>query len=241
MSIGLSQEDIEVMLRISRRYGVDDDSALLPWDLFYDLQELIACDSLTVALHGSPGQAVDTWQTTPAVEDDEPADEVFWAHFWDSLDCSYPDRSGDLVSVTLTSDFYSERAYRNTGMYVEYGSRVGVEHEIRVCLPAGPGRSLRLLWARGPGPNFTERDRAVLTLLRPHLQVRVCERRTAPPGNRSLDRPATRDSAVCRCGIDEPTDRQTAGALRGHCSEASREHLRSTERHQQDRGGARHS
>ena len=44
-----------------------------------------------------------------------------------------------------------------------------------VCLPAGPGwtagpgRSVRLLFWRGPGPDFSERDRDLLTLLRPHL------------------------------------------------------------------------
>ena len=34
---------------------------------------------------------------------------------------------------------------------------------------AGPGRHVRLYFNRGPGPNFSERDRALLTLLRPHL------------------------------------------------------------------------
>jgi len=35
--------------------------------------------------------------------------------------------------------------------------------------PAGPGRTVRLLFFRGPGPDFSERDRALLILLRPHL------------------------------------------------------------------------
>jgi ATP/maltotriose-dependent transcriptional regulator MalT len=34
---------------------------------------------------------------------------------------------------------------------------------------AGPGRTLRLIFFRGRGPDFSERDRALLTLLRPHL------------------------------------------------------------------------
>jgi DNA-binding NarL/FixJ family response regulator len=44
-----------------------------------------------------------------------------------------------------------------------------------VCLPgappqtAGPKRHVRLCLSRGPGLDFSERDRAVLTLLRPHL------------------------------------------------------------------------
>jgi DNA-binding NarL/FixJ family response regulator len=40
-----------------------------------------------------------------------------------------------------------------------------------VVLPAGPGRTLRLLFARGAGPDFTERDRTLLALLRPHLHA----------------------------------------------------------------------
>jgi hypothetical protein len=44
-----------------------------------------------------------------------------------------------------------------------------------LTLPAGPGpviepgRTMRLFFFRGPGPDFSERDRALLTLLRPHL------------------------------------------------------------------------
>jgi DNA-binding CsgD family transcriptional regulator len=34
---------------------------------------------------------------------------------------------------------------------------------------AGPRRTLRLIFVRGPGPDFSERDRDLLTVLRPHL------------------------------------------------------------------------
>ena len=63
-----------------------------------------------------------------------------------------------------------------------------MEHELQLCLPApggraaGPGRTVRLYFFRGPGPDFSERDRALLTLLRPHLH-QACldaERRRHP-------------------------------------------------------------
>ena len=46
----------------------------------------------------------------------------------------------------------------------------------------GPGRTVRLYFFRGPGPDFTERDRALLTLLRPHLHQAYldAERRRHP-------------------------------------------------------------
>jgi DNA-binding NarL/FixJ family response regulator len=52
---------------------------------------------------------------------------------------------------------------------------MGLEYSITVCLPralphvAWPGRYVALCLSRGPGPDFSERDRALLTLLRPHL------------------------------------------------------------------------
>src|ERR1700760_3403660 len=57
-----------------------------------------------------------------------------------------------------------------------------------VCLPralpptAGPGRYVRLTFIRGPGPGFSERDRAVLTLLALHLdQAYLAVERRRPP------------------------------------------------------------
>jgi hypothetical protein len=82
---------------------------------------------------------------------------------------------GDLRSVVKPSDFYSVRQWHSTSMYSDYHRPHGLEHELQLCLPdsaglsAGPGRNVRLYLYRSPGPDFSERDRAVLTLLRPHL------------------------------------------------------------------------
>jgi DNA-binding NarL/FixJ family response regulator len=50
---------------------------------------------------------------------------------------------------------------------------------------AGSGRHVRLELIRGPGPDFSERDRAVLTLLGPHLDQAYLEaercRHPVPP------------------------------------------------------------
>jgi len=60
-------------------------------------------------------------------------------------------------------------------MYTDVYRPQGVEHELQLFLPdpagltAGHGRTLRLFFFRGSGPDFSERDCAVLTLLRPHV------------------------------------------------------------------------
>lgn len=61
-------------------------------------------------------------------------------------------------------------------MYCDYKRPLGLEHELALCLPAtfgqplGLGRTVRMCFLRGPGQDFSERDRALLILLRPHLQ-----------------------------------------------------------------------
>jgi DNA-binding NarL/FixJ family response regulator len=93
-----------------------------------------------------------------------------------------------------------------------------------VCLPralprtAGPGRYVRLTFIRGPGPDFSERDRAVLTLLRPHLDQAYldAERRRHPvpqltPRQRELLRLVaaghTNAQIARRLGVSEGTVR----------------------------------
>ncbi len=185
--LGLSDSDVRAMLRIASRPGAEPDDGVLPWQLLRDLRDLIPCDVVSVS-----GQD-DAQETAFADQElgDDPSpqqpeagsDAAYWQHYWDCLDCSYPSSSGDIESVTMTSDFYSDRQYHGTGMYVEVLGPWNVEHEIKVCLPAGPRRTLRLLFFRGPGPDFTERDRAILTLLRPHLlatYVDIERRRRGP-------------------------------------------------------------
>jgi hypothetical protein len=108
---------------------------------------------------------------------------VFWRHYWDCAPCSYPDRSGDLLTVTTIADFYTRRQFHNTGMYADYLGPAGVEAEAMVCLSAPARRVRRLLFFRGPGPGFDGRDRLLLSLLRPHLNECYQElaRRQAAP------------------------------------------------------------
>ncbi|NUW31829.1 response regulator transcription factor [Nonomuraea sp. SMC257] len=137
----------------------------------------IRCDELTVAGFDTHRQAWWLTQVGPGCDEttDEGADLTHWEHYWDCRPCSYPDRSGDLRSVVTVADFYSARQWHSTGMYGDYFRPLGIEHELMLCLPAGTpgtgglGRTLRIFLFRGPGPDFSERDRALLTLLRPHL------------------------------------------------------------------------
>jgi DNA-binding CsgD family transcriptional regulator len=78
-------------------------------------------------------------------------------------------RGGDTVSVVRDSDFYTLAALKNHPFYTEYLRDQMGTYSIMVPLPARPGRVRRLIFARDSGPDFSERDRLVLQLLRPHL------------------------------------------------------------------------
>jgi DNA-binding CsgD family transcriptional regulator len=174
-----SERDLRTLARIVSQDRPDlPDGEGLPPSLLADLMGQIRCDDLFFCGFDSSrqvswfGQEIVPSADTPGSDD---LDRVYWKHYRDSRFCSYPVRTGDLRSIIKTSDFYSARQWHSTAMYTDHDRLLGIEHCLMLCLPeaqprtAGPGRHVRLYVSRGPGPDFSERDRALLTLLRPHL------------------------------------------------------------------------
>jgi DNA-binding CsgD family transcriptional regulator len=189
----VSDLDLRTLAGIVQEERTDVPEQGLPPSLLGDLMGQIRCDDITVAGFDSHRQAWWLAQTASGGEeapdeDGSDADLTHWHHYWDCRPCSYPDRSADLRSVVTITDFYSARQWHSTGMYTDYYRPLGIEHELMLCMPAGtpgtsgPGRTLRLFLFRGQGPDFSERDRALLTLLRPHLYEAYldAERRRRP-------------------------------------------------------------
>ena len=168
------------------------DGQGVPPSLLADVMGQIRCDQIAFLGFDSGQHAFWFWQEDPLVDEGEDLHtallQAYWQHYWDSRFCSYPGRTGDLRSVTRITDFYSARQWHSTGMYTDCVRLQGFEHCLMLCLPegprrtAGPGRHVRMYLNRGPGPDFSERDRAVLMLLRPHLDQAYldAERRRHP-------------------------------------------------------------
>ena len=173
----VSDVDLRTLTDMVSEDRTDVPAKGLPPSLLGDLMQQIRCDDLVVTGFDSRRETWWLTQNAAGVEPppDEAADRVHWEHYWDCQPCSYPDRTADLRRVVTIADFYSARQWRSTGMYGEYFRPLGIEHELMLSMPAGtpgntdPGRTLRIVLFRGPGPDFSERDRALLTLLRPHL------------------------------------------------------------------------
>jgi hypothetical protein len=99
-------------------------------------------------------------------------------------------------------------------MYADYARENGIFHEIGVTLPEVHGRALRLHCWRGPGNDFTEMHRFVLTLLRPHLLNAYRQAVTPTQAARSLT-PRQLAARAGRARVDQPADRPTPARLRG--------------------------
>jgi DNA-binding CsgD family transcriptional regulator len=191
----------------------------LPPSLLDDLMGLIPSDLLTVL--GLDSGRQENWFGYDFPADDldlagDASPEEFWDNYWASDPCCYPDRTGDLRSVTKVSDFFSVRQWHSTGMYRDTLRPGGIEHQLALCLPPGPsriprrGQTVRLLFSRGPGPDFSERDRAVLTLLRPHLHQAYLDAERRRRGTPQLTR---RQWEVLRLVADGYTNTQIARRL----------------------------
>jgi DNA-binding CsgD family transcriptional regulator len=149
----------------------------LPPSLLGDLMRQVRCDAIGFA--GFDSQRRETWSAQLMPDGGEAVAAgpipVQWDHFWHCQPCSYPDRTGDLRSVVKISDFYSARQWHAIGNRCGIRRPMGFEHDLMLTLPARPGpvpalgQTVRLFCLRGRGPDFSERDRALLTLLRPHL------------------------------------------------------------------------
>ena len=178
MAESVSSRDLRAMMDLIRDGYADEPAEGLPAAVGAGLSRLVRCDSICL-FELSPGHR---HCTGDGCVHDPGLSPVFWTHYWSCPPCSYPERSGDYKSVTKTSDFYSQREWHSAPMYSEYLRRFGVEDEIVACLPAPPGRSLRLLLRRDSG-GFTERDKLLVELLRPP-PARCLPGRPAAPGRR---------------------------------------------------------
>ena len=187
-----SERDLRGLAAIVSQDRADlPDGEGLPPSLLADLMSQIRCDGITLASYESGRQAWECLQGGPGrgrTYVSEDLVRAYSSNYWGSRFCSYPDRTSDLRSVNRIADFYSVRQWRSTGMYTDVCRPQGLEYSLAVYLPRPPGSVaglsgyVRLYLCRGPGPDFSERDRALLVLLRPHLHQAYldAERRRHP-------------------------------------------------------------
>ena len=173
--------DGEAILRLLEDARRDDPGPALPWTLLDGLRALGppgGCVSYQVldtravrvvtAQESLPDDGHELWEDDPAAPQDE-SERAYFDLWWDDPLCSHPERTGDLRSVLLSTDFYpTDREFLSRPL------RDAVDPDLRsllqITLPSSGGIVRRIMLATFTGPRLGERERQVATLLRPHLE-----------------------------------------------------------------------
>jgi DNA-binding CsgD family transcriptional regulator len=120
------------------------------------------------------------YQTHAYVEDPAAAAYVPDPEPWLAHLDEHPVMCGKHGAVVSISDVLTERQFHRTWLFNEVFRVDGLRHEIGVALPCGPDERSVVVFSRMSG-DFSERDHAVLELLRPHLAAALRGwRRPAP-------------------------------------------------------------
>ena len=193
-----------------------------PLEVVTRVRDLVPCDD---AVYQDVDFGTKRFEALVGDGDDDPeADALYWAVGPCPIS-DYRARTGDLSTVRM-SDVVSRRQYHESPVFQEYFHPGGVDHMVDLGLPASGQRQRSFLFLRETGAHdFSERDRAMLEMLRPHLmglEARAALRRresgvpAAQDDNRRSDpyyQLTAREREIVRLVAQGKTNAQIAGEL----------------------------
>jgi DNA-binding CsgD family transcriptional regulator len=190
---------------------VEDDRAPVPWPFLAGLGELFRSEHGYLAELDTISRRHVFMQRLEGQEVvheslEEARVNSFWTKFWTPEGCGHPSLTGDIETVTKRSDFRSVRELRSLG---KWSPECANYLMARIRL-AQSGHHLRLLLYRSQGSDFSERERLMLTLLRPHIEHAYQTGVRARSPRQDLTPRQTELLALVR---DGRTNRQVARAL----------------------------
>lgn len=187
----ITDADLAKVLRVVEQAEPADGTELFYSSVLVALRDLVPCDDITFQLmdvrrRTATGVCVTDEGVSHTIEDTDPAAvEEFWAAYWGEGGCSYPQETGDYVTILRSSDRLGDQGLARTRM----GSLMaawGVRHEVLVPLPPQGVLDRRLLLFRSDGSDFTDHELLLLRLLRPHLSELHLRRQRELSGQPSL-------------------------------------------------------
>jgi DNA-binding CsgD family transcriptional regulator len=174
MAETLTEHDLRRLLAVIEDGRYDHPTEGMPWAVLEGLAALVPCDEVSFPEADLAGghELLMQWYRSgdrALIVGDEGLPAEFWEHLEQFAPCDYPHRTGDLTSAVRWSDFYTAAELHNTPLFAEYFAPGGWEHGLHLAFPTLPGCFRKISFWRRTGWDFTERDRLVVELLRPHL------------------------------------------------------------------------
>jgi DNA-binding CsgD family transcriptional regulator len=172
----MTDADVRALLGVFERCEPAAADDIFYADVLSGVRELIPCDGISFQLMDVAEQRVRVLDVDDeGVHRDESVgrtDEfltVFWQEFWEEDGCAGPLVTGDYCTVLHHAETWSQRSYADTPLGSQFAA-LGMKDEVLVPMTPLGGTDRRLLLFRGTGsPVFTEREKAMLALARPHV------------------------------------------------------------------------
>lgn len=168
----LAAKDLRALMAVVEDGKQDEPTAAMPWAVLEGLGKLIACDTVSFFdFDMARRRKVATQETCPGERElwTDFEDEQYFDEGPDFLPTVYFTRTGDLSRVIGWSDFFTRRELRNHPFFAEQFAPEGRKHAMMTGLTDMPNRARRIAFWRDSGRDFSERDRLILQVLRPHL------------------------------------------------------------------------
>jgi DNA-binding CsgD family transcriptional regulator len=172
----MTDSDVHDLLDVLERSEAAEADDIFYADVLVGLRQLIPCADMSFQLMDVAEQRIrllcvtdDGVHREEAVGTDDEFLQMFWQEFWEEDGCAGPLLSGDYSSLLHQAERWSTRAYADTPLGSQFAA-LGIRDEVLVPMTPLGGTDRRLLLFREAGsPDFSEREKAMLTLARPHI------------------------------------------------------------------------
>jgi DNA-binding CsgD family transcriptional regulator len=162
----LRASDLEAALGFLREASAETGPDPFPVHIVERLRVLVGCQWGTFCELDRRRHVVRAIFESPVPDDIADEDDTFW-RIVDEHPLCREQRRGRFDALKL-SDFHSRRELHRLEVYNDWFRPGGVEYELEVAIPS-PFEHTKTFLFDDAHRDFTERDRALLNLLRPHF------------------------------------------------------------------------
>lgn len=165
----LEQRDTEALLSHLREIYVASDPQGFVSRVLSTLPELLPSDTVSYNTFDLQSPKNSTVVTNPPVSDHASVHRVFNEHIHEHPLINHYQQTGEGQAIKF-SDFLTKSQWRRRALYNEFYKEIrGIEHQMQIIIPTSADNAAVAVVLGRSGKDFSERDRSLLDLLRPHL------------------------------------------------------------------------